>query len=297
MNRDNQPVFNVNRKVANYKDFSADVEKEKLGKVRRSFQPNSDRQNFPSNDRNEFDPITRKITQVTLPEVEDKLDTIEQDEKNENKSFYAKQKTFNEFLNESQINEDILNEDILKEGKYIGSCVDIGGNSRKEVSKYFPDATTMAMYVGNPDEDDWGKSKELPPAEWLKYIDRVTVPTKAMKGSVSYHYIAYSSIGEEMSPEESAIFFIYNIDQDIHYFFKRESNLDIPLKLRLAYKKWIESEQPDYFGGDRDQELRLNAFMKELDGYSSAETRSKFIKALDSQYGKIPKRFRSHFLR
>ena len=67
MNRDNQPVFNANRKVANYKDF-------KLGKVRRSFQPNSDRQNFPQNDRNEFDPITRKITQVTLPEVEDKLE-------------------------------------------------------------------------------------------------------------------------------------------------------------------------------------------------------------------------------
>jgi hypothetical protein len=78
MNRDNQPVFNVNRKVANYKDFSADVEKEKLGKVRRSFQPNSDRQNFPSNDRNEFDPITRKITQVTLPEVEDKLKSLEE---------------------------------------------------------------------------------------------------------------------------------------------------------------------------------------------------------------------------
>lgn len=164
MNRDNQPVFNANRKVANYKDFSADVEKEKLGKIRRSFQPNSDRQNFPSNDRNEFDPITRKVTQVTLPEVEDKIDAIEQDEeKNENKSF--------------------------------------------------------------------------------------------------------------------------------------ESNLDIPLKLRLAYQKWIESEQPDYFGGDRDQELRMKAFMKELDEYSSSETRSKFIKALDSQYGEIPKRFRSHFLR
>ncbi len=74
MNRDNQPVFNANRKVANYKDFSADVAKKKLGKVRRSFQPNSDRQNFPQNDRNEFDPITRKITQVTLPEVEDKLE-------------------------------------------------------------------------------------------------------------------------------------------------------------------------------------------------------------------------------
>ena len=84
MNRDNQPVFNANRKVANFKDFSADVEKEKLGKVRRSFQPNSDRQNFPQNDRNEFDPITRKVTQVTLPEVEDKLDAIEQDKIVEN---------------------------------------------------------------------------------------------------------------------------------------------------------------------------------------------------------------------
>ena len=84
MNRDNQPVFNANRKVANFKDFSADVEKDKLGKVRRSFQPNSDRQNFPQNDRNEFDPITRKVTQVTLPEVEDKLDTIEQDKIVEN---------------------------------------------------------------------------------------------------------------------------------------------------------------------------------------------------------------------
>ena len=84
MNRDNQPVFNANRKVANFKDFSADVEKEKLGKVRRSFQPNSDRQNFPQNDRNEFDPITRKVTQVTLPEVKDKLDAIEQDKIVEN---------------------------------------------------------------------------------------------------------------------------------------------------------------------------------------------------------------------
>jgi hypothetical protein len=166
MNRDNQPVFNTDRKVVNFKNFSKDVEKEKLGKIRRSFQPNSDRQNFTTNDRNEFDPITRKVTQVTLPEVEDKIDAIEQDkEKNENKSF-----------------------------------TDINGN-------------------------------------------------------------------------------------------------EIPEKLRLAYQKWIESEHEDYFGGDRDQELRMKAFMKELDGYSSSETRSKFIKALDSQYGEIPKRFRSHFLR
>ena len=110
--------------------------------------------------------------------------------------------------------------DILRETKYIGSCVDIDSNSGKEVCKYFPDATTMATYVGNPDEDEWGKSKELLPVEWFKYIDKAKVPTKSMKGNVSYHYIAYDSRGQEMSPKESAIFFIYNIDQDIHYFFK-----------------------------------------------------------------------------
>lgn len=93
MNRDNQPVFNANRKVANFKDFSADVEKEKLGKVRRSFQPNSDRQNFPQNDRNEFDPITRKVTQVTLPEVKDKLDAIEQDKIVENNQWEMTENT------------------------------------------------------------------------------------------------------------------------------------------------------------------------------------------------------------
>jgi hypothetical protein len=37
--------------------------------------------------------------------------------------------------------------------------------------------------------------------------------------------------------------------------------------------------------------------MDELDGYSSSEVRRKFIGALDAQYGKIPTRFRSHFLR
>ena len=84
--------------------------------------------------------------------------------------------------------------------------------------------------------------------------------------------------------------------QDFQNKFNKlfEDNLIIPVPLRLAYQKWIKSEQPDYFGGDRDQ---MKSFMDELYGYSSAETRSKFIKALDSQYGKIPKRFRSHFLR
>ena len=77
--KDNTPTYNVNRKVANFGDFTTniDAEKEKLQKVKRSFQPNSDRQSFPSNTRNEFNPVTRKITAYTEDEVEDYLDKIE----------------------------------------------------------------------------------------------------------------------------------------------------------------------------------------------------------------------------
>ncbi len=87
--KDNTPTYNVNRKVANFGDFTSniDAEKEKLQKVKRSFQPNSDRQNFPSNTRNEFNPVTRKITAYTEDEVEDYLDEIEKyEELGESKS-------------------------------------------------------------------------------------------------------------------------------------------------------------------------------------------------------------------
>jgi len=79
MNRDNTPTFNVNSKVRNFGDFcnNWEDEKQKLKKVKRSYQENSDRQNFPTNTRNEFDPITRKITAYTEEEVEDKIKAIE----------------------------------------------------------------------------------------------------------------------------------------------------------------------------------------------------------------------------
>lgn len=77
--KDNTPTYNVNRKVVNFGDFTNNLgeEKEKLKAVKRSFQPNSDRQNFPSNTRNEFNPITRKITAYTEDEVDDTLDKID----------------------------------------------------------------------------------------------------------------------------------------------------------------------------------------------------------------------------
>ena len=87
--KDNTPTYNVNRKVANFGDFTSNIEaeKENLKKVKRSFQPNSDRQNFPSNTRNEFDPITRKITSFTEDEVDDRIKSVEElEEANEKKS-------------------------------------------------------------------------------------------------------------------------------------------------------------------------------------------------------------------
>lgn len=65
------------KKVKGFEDFNIEGEKEKLQKIKRSFKPNSDQQQFTTNTRNEFDEDTRKITVVTKDEVKDKLDAIE----------------------------------------------------------------------------------------------------------------------------------------------------------------------------------------------------------------------------
>lgn len=62
------------KKVKGFEDFNIEGEKEKLKKIKRSFTPNSDQQQYTTNTRNEFDEKTRKITAVTKDEVQDKLD-------------------------------------------------------------------------------------------------------------------------------------------------------------------------------------------------------------------------------
>jgi hypothetical protein len=65
------------KKVKGFEDFQREGEKENLKKIKRSFKPNSDQQQFTTKTRNEFDEDTRKITAVTKDEVKDKLDAIE----------------------------------------------------------------------------------------------------------------------------------------------------------------------------------------------------------------------------
>lgn len=91
MNRDNQPTFNVNRKIANFSDFGTN--KDSLKKAKLQTKNNSEDQQHIGNFRNEFDPNTHKVTQVTPDEVKDKLDAIEELEGVEKKSTIKK---FNE---------------------------------------------------------------------------------------------------------------------------------------------------------------------------------------------------------
>ena len=76
----NTAIYNVNRKVANFGDFTSNVEaeKEKLEKDKRSFTPNSDRQKFVRNSRTEYNPVTHKLTDYTEDEIKDRIEAIEE---------------------------------------------------------------------------------------------------------------------------------------------------------------------------------------------------------------------------
>jgi hypothetical protein len=101
--KDINPTYNVNRKVANFGDFTSniDAEKEKLKKVKRSFTPNSDGQQFVRNSRTEYNPVTHKLTDYTEGEVEDKIKAIEELEEGvNNDALYAIGDSFNKVSQE-----------------------------------------------------------------------------------------------------------------------------------------------------------------------------------------------------
>jgi hypothetical protein len=79
--KDNQPTFNVNRKVVNFKDFLANpnAEKEELKKMDRQNKPNSDehQKNF-ANSRYKYNKVTHKMDDLSPAEIEDKIDAIEE---------------------------------------------------------------------------------------------------------------------------------------------------------------------------------------------------------------------------
>ena len=80
--KDNQPTFNVgNRKVVNFKDYlkNKDAEKAKLTKADLQSKPNSEDQQHPGNTRTEYNPVTHKLTDYSVDEIEDTLDAMEEE--------------------------------------------------------------------------------------------------------------------------------------------------------------------------------------------------------------------------
>ena len=84
--KDNQPTFNVNRKVVNFKDFAQD--KEKLSKADLQRKPNSEDQQHLGNRRTEYNPVSHKLTDYSADEIKDRLDAIEDfEESNESNKY------------------------------------------------------------------------------------------------------------------------------------------------------------------------------------------------------------------
>ena len=118
-------------------------------------------------------------------------------------------------IKESQLK--YILENLTQSLKYIGNCVDVA-YGRNKICKIFPDATTMAKYVGNPDEDNWGDGEEITKDEFLSLIDIKQIPKQALVGESRYFYI--DPYGD-LTLNTAKYFFMYNIEQDIHYFFEK----------------------------------------------------------------------------
>ena len=119
--RDNQPTFNVvNRKVVNFKDFATD--KEKLSKADLQRKPNSEDQQHIGNKRTEYNPVTHKLTDYSVDEIEDTLDSIEEFEE-------ANEGIFSDRYNESEEVTTEEKEICLKVYKqYQKECLDSDGD-------------------------------------------------------------------------------------------------------------------------------------------------------------------------
>jgi len=131
--KDNQPTFNVNRKVVNFKDFSKDIEseKEELNKIKRQNKPNSERQQRIGNPKIKYNKVTHKLDWNLNPDmVKDKIDAIEE-------------------LEESKINESTINDNVyhkLRQSSKYSILVDDFRNAirkfESEVSNLYDEGDT-----------------------------------------------------------------------------------------------------------------------------------------------------------
>lgn len=76
----NTPNYN-GRSVSNFSDFidNIEAEKEELKSMKRGINKNhDDTQKYPKNSKLKFNKVTRKIDDITLSEIDDKIDSLEE---------------------------------------------------------------------------------------------------------------------------------------------------------------------------------------------------------------------------
>ena len=117
--KDNQPTFNVNRKVVNFKDFLTD--KEKLAKANLQRKPNSEDQQHIGNKRTEYNPVTHKLTDYSDDEIKDRLDSIEEFEE-------ANEGIFSDRLQQDNDDDDFSDE-FDDDLELINDELNIAGNA------------------------------------------------------------------------------------------------------------------------------------------------------------------------
>jgi len=105
--------------------------------------------------------------------------------------------------------------DLLRE-VYIGSCVDVGNNTSAPICSIFSDATELDRVV-----NEGGNNIQVSPQTFYKYIDRRSVPRQITDGEVEYYRIGRDDSGNQLSEQETGLWWIYNVDLDVHYFFSR----------------------------------------------------------------------------
>ena len=79
--KQNTPTFNVDRKISTFKDFTSNVQKEieDLEDVKRSFRHEEDNiGNIANVHKTKYNKVTHKLDQLSKPEVQDKLDVMEE---------------------------------------------------------------------------------------------------------------------------------------------------------------------------------------------------------------------------
>lgn len=95
----NTPNYNTkNRSVSNFSDFVNNKEKEKedLKDLKRSINPNhDDTQKYPKNSKFKFNKITRKMDDMTLPEINDKIEEGTSNEETDLKIYQSELKMIN----------------------------------------------------------------------------------------------------------------------------------------------------------------------------------------------------------